>query len=104
MNNFSCGYFHVFIFEGMHHRVTAEQKREFFQQGYLILRNVVPRDKVDTALRLVNQHLSFGTLAFAPRFIRQVFPGKKWRRLRRALSVRQYKGHPRSLACITALL
>lgn len=40
--------------------LTADQKREFFEQGYVRVPNVVPRDKIDAALKAINHSLGEG--------------------------------------------
>ncbi len=40
--------------------LSAEQKREFIEQGYLRVRNVVPREHVSAALKAINHSLGEG--------------------------------------------
>lgn len=40
--------------------LTREQKQELFTQGFLVLKNYVPKEVLDPALRLINQELGYG--------------------------------------------
>lgn len=42
--------------------LTEAQKQEFIQKGYLIVRNVIPKEMVDQALRRINH--AVGTAAY----------------------------------------
>jgi hypothetical protein len=44
--------------------LSNEEKNHLFQEGFVIVRNVVPKEKVDLALRVINQELGYGIIYF----------------------------------------
>lgn len=46
--------------------LTIEQKKEFVVKGYLIIRNVIPKDMIDEAVRRINNAIG------SPDYITQV--------------------------------
>ena len=44
--------------------LTEEQRASFVSDGFLILRNIIPRERVDDALRAINAQLGLGAVAW----------------------------------------
>ncbi len=46
-------------------KLSKSQKQEFYVEGYLVVRNVVPAEMIDAARRAINADMGGGDMEFA---------------------------------------